>query len=184
MTSTTTDRQSEQSTAPEPEAAPAAPRGVRPRWVALLAVALAASLAAGGWLLLERREAHRLESAHDGALAQARESAEALTTYHHERLDEDFAAVQDGAVDPFAEQFEKAGASLRKVLEQYDGTASGKVVRAAVVSGDEDRAEVILFVDQTVTSAMQKKPRLDRNRIAMTMVHTDDGWKVSEAELL
>lgn len=150
----------------------------------LLTAALVAALALSGWLLLERREAGQVATAREEATAQARVAAVALTSYDHATLARDFDAVRDLAVDPFASQFEKASRTLTEVLEKYEGTADGKVVRAAVSSADEGRVQVLLFVDQTVTSAMQEQPRVDRNRIAMTLVRTDDGWRVSEAELL
>ncbi len=150
----------------------------------LLSAALAGALALAGWLLLEMRETHAVEAARTEATAQARIAAVALTSYDYKSLDDDFDAVRRLATDPFASQFDKASETLTDVLEKYQGTAKGKVVRAAVSSADEDRVEVLLFVDQTVTSSMQQRPRVDRNRIAMTLVRTDDGWRVSEADLL
>ena len=150
----------------------------------LLSAALAGALALAGWLLLERRETHAVEAARTEATAQARIAAVALTSYDYKSLDDDFDAVRRLATDPLASQFDKASETLTDVLEKYQGTAKGKVVRAAVSSADGDRVEVLLFVDQTVTSSMQQRPRVDRNRIAMTLVRTDDGWRVSEADLL
>lgn len=150
----------------------------------VLSTALVAALALAGWLYLDKRENDAVAGARVEAVAQARTAAVALTSYDHESLREDFDAVRDLATDPFASQFDKASERLTAVLEKYEGTAQGKVVRAAVSSAARDRVEVLLFVDQTVTSSLQQQPRVDRNRIAMTLVRTDAGWRVSEAELL
>jgi Mce-associated membrane protein len=157
----------------------------RPRRVTvLLAAALVASLVTSGWLFLAKRTADAVDASRSDATAQARTAAVALTSYDYRTLGEDFDAVRELAVDPFAAQFDEASRTLTDVLEKYEGTAEGEVVRAAVSSADEDRVQVLLFVDQTVTSSLQDRPRTDRNRIAMTMVRTDEGWRVSEAELL
>jgi Mce-associated membrane protein len=161
------------------------PRRGRPRLATLLlSTALVASLSLAGWLFHQKQEADALVSARQEATAQARTAAVALTSYDHTTLRKDFGAVRALATDPFASQFAKASARLTEVLEKYQGTAQGKVIRAAASTGDANRVEVLLFVDQTVTSSLQERPRVDRNRIAMTMVRTPDGWRVSEAELL
>lgn len=160
--------------------------GTRSRAVRVLAaVALAVSLTANGWLVLEHREAAALERARDEALAQGTETVLALTSYDADTLDQDFAAVLDGSVDPFRSQFEAAGEHLRKVIERHDGRAVSELVRAGVGEATEDRVELVLLVDQVVESDRQRRPRTDRNRIAVTMVRTDAGdWRVSEAALL
>ena len=161
------------------------PRVPRPRPATLLlSAALVAALALAGWLLLEKRSDDAVAAARTEAVAQARTAAVALTSYDHRTLRKDFDAVRDLATAPFETQFDKASERLTDVLEKYQGMAQGKVVRAAVSSADENRVEVLLFVDQTVTSSLQQRPRVDRNRIAMTLVRTQDGWRVSEAELL
>lgn len=161
------------------------PSVARPRpTTLLLSIALVAALVLAGWLFQQKRQDDAVAAARTEATAQARTAAVALTSYDHKTLRKDFDAVRDLATDPFASQFDKASQRLTAVLEKYQGTAHGKVVRAAVSSADTDRVEVLLFVDQTVTSSLQQQPRVDRNRIAMTMVRTRDGWRVSEAELL
>jgi Mce-associated membrane protein len=44
--------------------------------------------------------------------------------------------------------------------------------------------EVLLFVDQSITNAVRSEPRLDRNRIQMTMERIDERWLASRVDLI
>ena len=47
-----------------------------------------------------------------------------------------------------------------------------------------DKVEVLLFVDQSITNANNPSPRIDRNRIDMTMEKVGDRWLASRVEIL
>ncbi len=54
---------------------------------------------------------------------------------------------------------------------------------AAVRSASTDEVVVLLFVDQTITNATVPAPRLDRNRVVMTLTPHDGRWLVGSLEL-
>jgi Mce-associated membrane protein len=43
---------------------------------------------------------------------------------------------------------------------------------------------VVVFVDQSITNATLPQPRVDRNRVIMTLVPRDGRWLVSKLELM
>jgi Mce-associated membrane protein len=57
-------------------------------------------------------------------------------------------------------------------------------VSAAVKSATKTKVEVLLFVDQSITNAAISSPRIDRNRIDMTMDLIDGRWLASKVEIL
>ena len=61
---------------------------------------------------------------------------------------------------------------------------TGIVVDAAVKSATPTRVEVLLFVDQSITNAANPSPRIDRNRIDMTMDLVGGRWLASNVEIL
>ena len=50
-------------------------------------------------------------------------------------------------------------------------------------SATDDRVEVVLFVDQSVSNAAAPAPQLDRSRVKMTMDKVDGRWLASKVEL-
>ncbi|QNG21176.1 hypothetical protein G4H71_04405 [Rhodococcus triatomae] len=70
------------------------------------------------------------------------------------------------------------------MIRQYQGTSSGEIVEAGLVSGDRDRAEVIVFLDQTVTNTNSPEPRIDRNRMQLSLIREGDQWKLTDVQLL
>lgn len=149
-----------------------------------LAVLLVAALAAAivfGWLLLSRSDD---QGAREEALATARSYAVTVTSYDYQELDENFADGLDGATGEWRDKYSGASEKLKALITKAKATATGEVVAAGVKSASEDRAEVLLFVDQEVTNAVAKKPQVDRNRILMSLEKHDDRWLVSSLKLL
>ena len=56
---------------------------------------------------------------------------------------------------------------------------SGGAPAASVVSASPDRVVVLLFVNQVTQSTQVSGPRVDLNRVRMTLTRTSEGWKVS-----
>lgn len=147
---------------------------------ALLAVSVAASVTFG---LLFKGKADA-QSASAAALDTARSYAVTITTYDYRELDQNIADVLEGATGEFKDQYSGASKSLRQLIEEAKATAKGTVIDASVKSATDDTAEVMLFVDQSVTNVGTKQPRIDRNRVLMTLERRDDRWLASGVEIL
>jgi Mce-associated membrane protein len=169
---------------PVSHAAPAARRRLAglARPVPMLALALVASLLLSAFLLLRGSgddEAERTE-----LLSVAETYALNLSSYDYAKLDEDFARVIDTATGEFKDQYQVAKESLREAIVKFKGKATGAVLARAVLSLDGDHAEVILFVDQTVTNASTPQPRIDRLRMRMGLEKQSGRWLINKLDLV
>lgn len=147
-----------------------------------LALALVALGTAAVVLLLPDDEQVRR-----GALAAARERTLALTSYDARRLDQAAAEVQKTATGDFEREYADTIAELRATLESSAAVATSEVVGAGLESlrseGGTDRAVVVVAVDQTIRTA-GAAPRLERNRLRMTLVRPAGTWLVERVERL
>ncbi|WNG89256.1 hypothetical protein C6A87_008830 [Mycobacterium sp. ITM-2016-00317] len=178
----------ESDTADAAAGEPGARRGVRRpsrRTVAVGAgaVLLAGALAVAGMLGWELRTQRMLADAEAQASAAAQQYAVILTGVDAAKLDSNFAAVLDGATGEFKDMYSQSSAGLKQVLIDNEAKATGTVIAAGIKSATPTRVEVMLFVDQAVTNALNPEPRLDRNRIIMTMDKVDGRWLAGDVEL-
>ncbi|BBY80363.1 DUF3329 domain-containing protein [Mycolicibacterium pulveris] len=156
------------------------PRRIRLAALATLVVGVLAGSGFLGWQLWQLRQ---LEHAADAAQQAAVEYAQVLTSIDSNEVDENFAAVLDGATGEFKDMYSKSSAELRQLLIDNKASAHGVVLESAVQSATTDKVVVLLFVDQAVQNATVPDPRIDRSRIKMTMEYVDGRWRASEVEL-
>ncbi|GAB3695629.1 hypothetical protein [Saccharopolyspora tripterygii] len=155
----------------------------RPRFL-VIAVVVALLLGALAFTGLQLRRHAADESAAASAKEAAQRYAVDLSTYDYQRLDDNFAAVTANAHGQFAQQYKQVSASLTELIRQNQAISRGTVLTAATVEADQDRAVIALFVDQEITNKNNPEPRIDRNRMQMTLVHEDDRWQVEGIQLL
>jgi Mce-associated membrane protein len=174
--------------APEPESRDApttAPRTL-PTLVAVgvlgvLVVALVAALVVSR---IQLNDNDAQSQARSSALAAAQTYAVDVASYDYQHLDQDFARVTAHATGAFKDQFQKASTSLKPLIIQYKGVAKATVRGAGVVQASTDKATVVVFVDQTVTNTNSTTPRVDRNRVTITLVHQGGQWLISQVDLV
>lgn len=159
-------------------------RGWRGRMVVAVAVvAGAAAVATIGYLGWRLHQVTAVDAAQQAALAAATDYAVTLTTLDANSIDENYTRALDGATGEFKEAYSLGSAQLRQTLIDNHAAGNGVVIDAAVKSATTTHAEVLLFVDQSITNAVRTEPRIDRNRIQMTMELVDGRWLASEVEL-
>jgi Mce-associated membrane protein len=154
--------------------------------VLLVGLALVLVLAATAVLLVVRAEAaDRVEGARSAAQAAAEEHAVTLLSYDYRRLDRDFARARKVLTGSFADDY---AATTEKVVrpsaEEVKAVVTAEVAASSVVRADSDRVVVLLFVDQTTTSTRLEGPKVDLNRVRLTMVRSGDDWLVSQVDAL
>lgn len=152
----------------------------------LLVLVLAASTAYLGSRVAEQNGA---DSDRAEQVAAGEKYALALTSYDFKNLQGNFAAVTENSTDRFGKQYKQVSDSLTKLIQQYRATSKGNVVEAGVVSSDDQKAVLSLFVDQSVTNTNSPQPRVDRNRMKMTLVHSvdregGDRWLLDDVQLV
>ncbi|MFG2353292.1 hypothetical protein [Streptomyces sp. NPDC048521] len=174
------------------ESAP--PRGVRRRVLtAVLGAVLVAALVVAAVLGWQYRQERQAEQARSEALAVARKVAPVVLSYDYRHLDRDFTRARAQLTGRFRDQY---GTTTKTVVaptaKKYHGVVKATVATPAdgggpavsVVSATPDRAVVLLFVNQVTVSTQVSGPRLDLNRVRMTLSRTSDGWRVSGVDAL
>lgn len=144
-------------------------------------VAISLSMAAVfGWKL---HEARAVDSAAAAALDAARQYAVTLTSVSSDSLDQNFAAVLDGATGEFKDMYSQSSEQLKQLLVDNKAAAQGVVIDAGIKSATATEVEVLLFIDQTVSNTVAPDPRIDRSRVVMTMNLVDGRWLAGKVDL-
>jgi len=149
----------------------------------MLSLALVASVLLSLFLVI-RGSGDDADGERTEVIAIAETYALNLTSYDYSRLDQDFARVLDTATGEFKDQYQVAKESLREAIVKFKGKATGQVLARAVLSLDGKNAEVILFVDQTVTNSNTAQPRIDRLRMRMGLEKQSGRWLINKLDLV
>jgi Mce-associated membrane protein len=114
------------------------------------------------------------------AVAAAKAYAVEFGSYDYRHLDADFAKVAAHLTASFKQSYLQSSSKLKPAIEQVKGVAVGTVRAAGLVSVTSTTAVVAVFLDQTVTTSQSKTPRIDRDRLIVTLVRTGDTWLISK----
>lgn len=151
--------------------------------VLLLTVALVAALVGLGLSWRAYDEQRDLAEAGREAEAAARAAVTSMTTYDHETVEEDFAWVEEAGTQDFQQFFAESSSRARELITAVRASAQGEVVASAANVVSTDEVEVLLFVDQRITSAGEEGTRLDQPRVTMHMVRRDGRWLVDRLQV-
>ena len=155
----------------------------------LLALALIASIVIAGLTALTAVLAVKLSDRNhqndlrSSATSAARQFAIDFSTYDYRHLDQDFAKVSAHLAPSFREQYASTTSSLKSVVVQYRGVATASVQGLGVTSVSSTKAVVVVFLDQQVTNSATKTPRIDRNRLEVTLQRSKGQWLLSDLQL-
>lgn len=141
-------------------------------------------------LVPEYYDAERTRQARSEALAAAQEAAPAILSYDYRHRGRDFAAARSHLTGSLREQYGRTTSSVVPPTARHRGTVrttvaelpSGKGPAASVVSASADRVVVLLFVNQVARGTQVSDPRLELDRVRMTLVRASDSWKVSAVD--
>lgn len=155
-------------------------RIVKPAAV-LTAIAVITGTVYQSWLLYQH---HRCGVAAHEALDAAAQYAAILTTASPGTIDGQITRILDGSTGGFHDRYAKQSSDLRALLLANQVTTRGSVVNSAVKSADARSATVLLFVQQTFTSAKAKgapgDPPSDVTPMAITLQKVDGRWLASD----
>ncbi|MGW7008840.1 hypothetical protein ACWGCW_40240, partial [Streptomyces sp. NPDC054933] len=123
---------------------------------------------------------------------EARKAAPVILSYDYRHLDQDFAAALTHLTGSFRTEYRRTTSTVvAPTAKQYQAVVQATVAQpaageeaASVVSAAPDRVVVLLFVNQVTRSTRLTAPRLDLNRVRMTLSRTADGWRVSAVDAL
>jgi hypothetical protein len=114
------------------------------------------------------------------AISAAKGYAVEFGSYDYRHLDTDFAEVAAHLTPSFKRSYLQSSSRLKPAIEQVKGVAVGTVRAAGLVSATSTTAVVAVFLDQQVTTSQSKTPRIDRDRLIVTMVRSGDSWLISK----
>jgi Mce-associated membrane protein len=173
-------------TAPSATPAPAGRRGSRGDLLVLVAALLTlALLLTAGLLAVRAGGEDRVEQARTSALAAAESHAVDLLSYDYRHLDRDFARARKALTGSFADDYTKTTTSVIKpTAEEVKAVVTADVAASSVVQADQNRVVVLLYVNQTTTSTRLDGPKVDLNRVRLTLDRVDGEWLVSKVVAL
>ena len=190
----------------EPVETPHATAGRRPRrpdlggvggrrtTIALVAVVVVLALAGAGEVLYLARDATPTVSAsrpvvtgeltHRAAVEAAARSTEQILSTSYENYDEQVDQATAKMTDTFAEQYRQTSAGIRDKFLAARTKLQVEAVAQGVVQASPAQVQALLFLDQYVEKTEKGQPRTDyrQYRALVTVVHTDQGWLVSDIE--
>jgi len=125
----------------------------------------------------EQREDRREAARQSAELATAR-----LFSFDYRKLDEDLAAQRAQTTGDFTREVETlTGPNLRPVAAKVQAVVQAVALNSAVVEDGDGKGDVqvLVFLNQAVTSNLLPAPRLDRNRVVASMREVNGQWKVA-----
>jgi hypothetical protein len=188
---------------PEHPAATAAPeRRVRPLRQALLAALLAVAVVLAAVVLVRMLGGDDPAGSPDGntpeasgavivsdsvkraALVAATDATQKVLSYSHASLDEDVEAARALLAGEMLEQYDDTMAGIRPRTGEDRVVVAATVVAASIISAAQDDATVLLFVNQETRGRHLAQPRVDLNRVVVTLRRDDGDWLVTALDAL
>ncbi|GAA0194684.1 hypothetical protein GCM10008944_09540 [Cytobacillus oceanisediminis] len=171
---------------------PSGPGGRPPLGRVLLLAMVVASLVFGAFFgyrgVVEWRQTHGVDGAHEEAAETAASAAETIFTYRYDQLDQYLEDSKDVMTPSFAKDFETISPALNDLAPQrkiqVEATTRDS---AALPCGDDctrSEAKVLLFVDQARLADGSQVPTVFGNRVELTMVERDGRWLVDDIQAL
>ncbi len=164
--------------------------------VAALVGVVAALVIAGGLAVWFRGEAIQLresaaasnaallDAAATGQLAQqVREAVQLTYSYDFARLDDNERAAAGVITGPFEQYYRREFlARVRQQAPAQQAVVVATVPALAVKVLDDDRAILVVFVDQQANQGGEAKPLLATGRLTVTAQRINGSWKIADAE--
>ncbi len=156
-----------------------------PRWLAAaLAVLVLALLVTGGLMLPRWQEARAEDERRREVLRAATAEVVAFTTLDYRDIEPSVDRVLAGATGEFREQFEASRAQLEQLSTENESVSEGRVLKAGVVSMDEDSATVVVVADSQVTNKSTDEPQPRHYRLQLDLVLEGDRWLTSDLQFV
>lgn len=130
------------------------------------------------WLDTNAREERSAE-----ALEVARVRTAEVLSYDSASLDAHLAAARTQVTGDLAARFDDLADQLILTEGREPGSVTrADIGRAAVVSSEPDRVEVLLYVDRTTASPALPQPRRTAGQLTVTMTLVDGRWLISRLD--
>lgn len=165
-----------------PEAGPAPRRRRAMVGTAVLAVPLVAAAGLTAWLYFAQ---YRPDQQTSPAVAQtvldtAKQGTVATLSYSPEHLDKDLDTAKSYLTGDFLKYYSQfTDDVVRPAVKTKQVSTTANVVRAAVSDLTPDKATVLVFVNQTTTSADRAEPSMAASSVKVTLDRVDGKWLIA-----
>lgn len=147
----------------------------------LLAILLVTSAGLAGWLYLNQyRPDQQTDSAAEKAVLEAATTGTvALLSYSPDSLDKDFAAAKARLTGSFLSYYTQFTEQIvTPAAKQKSVKTSASVVRAAVSQMQPDKAEVLVFINQSTTSKENPDGAFAASSVRVGLTKVDRTWLI------
>ncbi|MDQ6641818.1 MAG: hypothetical protein M3Y66_04915 [Actinomycetota bacterium] len=120
------------------------------------------------------------------AMSQASDLTQRTLSYDYKSFDTLRKTNAARMSSHFRKQYDDTMNKVAAKTKQYQVSLVAKVVASGVVSVTAQRAQVLLFVNQTTTAAARPKdtPVTDLNRVLVTLVRSGGDWNIDAIDAL
>jgi Mce-associated membrane protein len=158
-------------------------------WLVPATLLALAALAAGVYLVLNPLgSGGDVEASDRQAASAAAGAAETIFSYRYDELDEHLTESKALMTPAFAKEFDKIAPALTELAPQRKIVVEAAAREAAALPCGDDcsstKADVLVFVDQARLVGDAAQPTVFANRIKVSMVKGDDGWRVANIRAL
>lgn len=169
-------------------------QGTSRRGLAVVAALVVLCLVLGGtlWFLVHRSMHPHLATAPDGqvtdtsfrnaAMSAASDDAARALSYSWKTFDQDRKKARAEMGPTLAKQYDEAMDKVAQQTATSKLTLKATVLSAGLLSAEEHKAKVLLFVNTLTTREGSKKQQLDQNRVVMELIRKDGDWTVSRMD--
>lgn len=118
------------------------------------------------------------------AVRTAAQSTEEILSTSYENYDEQVEQAVAKMTDTFAAEYRETSDGIRDRFLDQRTRLQVKAVGQSVVQASPEQVQALLFLDQYVEKREKGQPTTDfaQYRALVTVVHTDQGWLVSDIE--
>ncbi|MCW2832335.1 MAG: hypothetical protein JWN68_288 [Nocardioides sp.] len=124
------------------------------------------------------------EDARSTLLVAAAELSQRVLTYHHDSFEEDIRVASAQLAPEFEEEYAQAMKRVRANTARNRISQEATAVASAIISATQDEAQVLVFVNQTTTSARTEAEQVVRNRLVVDLVRVDGDWTIAGVDAL
>lgn len=120
----------------------------------------------------------------DGLEKIAKRFAVNFVSLSYKTIDDDLDEMTADATSTFGTQLRETIERIQSAFKKSKASSTGEALDAAVLSQSEDSAIVQVLLRRTKTNVGTKGPQTGNQVVNVTLVKTDDGWKVNDLSQL
>jgi hypothetical protein len=170
-----------------PRQAPAStrfPALAKPVVVIVLAVVVLALLVVNGLVLLSWHDYRQEADARSSGQVSAVNDIEKILSYDYRSFDKGTKTAEALMTPKFKKKYADTVEAVRADARPTKAVVKAQVVASSVISAKKNQVKALLFVNQTTTRKDLSQPRIDLNRVEVTLVKHGDDWLVDNIQAL